>query len=254
MMPARMDGCRRAGPMGPGAGRQGGMGMIEMLIVILISLLMLMGLFSVVYGTRTNYLAQNNLAQLQDSERLAINLVTNVVQMGGYFPNPTTNTITGALPAVNVGGAVYAAGQAAWGSAGDQIFVRYLAGTADGVMDCNGVTNTTAAPLPLVNKLYVNASNQLVCEVYANGVPGTPQPLVNGVTGMQILYGVDTNGDGSVDKYIAAPAMTVANWSAVLSVQITLSFSNPLAGAAAPGAGAAFTPTLTRTINLLNRV
>ncbi|HXW65021.1 MAG TPA: prepilin-type N-terminal cleavage/methylation domain-containing protein, partial [Burkholderiaceae bacterium] len=134
-----------------GRRKQSGLGLMELLVVILISLLMLAGLFSIVYGTRQNYLAQNQLAQLQDSERLAMNLIASIVQTGGYFPNPTLNTLVGSLPAA---GNFAAAGQAYFGqtvAGNDQLYVRYVAGTNDGVMDCNGNTNGTGASLIDIN-------------------------------------------------------------------------------------------------------
>jgi type IV pilus assembly protein PilW len=235
--------------------RQAGLGMIELLVVMLISLLMLMGLFSIVYGSRNNYLAQNQLGQLQDSERLAMSELTNIVQTGGYFPNPTTTTATAALPAGTSATVVWAGGQALSGAAGDQIYVRYAAGATDGVMDCNGQTNTSGATATEINTFYVNGSQQLVCQVFVNGVAASAaQPLVNGVTAMAVLYGVDTNADFSADRYMTAAQVTAATaWNSVVSVRITLTFANPLTGAAAPGAGAAPLPTLTRTIDLLNK-
>jgi len=232
--------------------------MVELLVVILLSLLMLAGLFSMVYGTRQNYLAQNGLAQLQDSERLAMTLLTSVIQTGGYYPNPLNTRLNTALP---VALPLFAnAGQAYFGAtvgANDQIYVRYQAGTNDGVMDCNGNTNGTANPLTDVNWFYI-ANNQLVCQVTANGVAQLAQPLVNGVTGMTILYGVNVNNDGnnSAEQYLNAAAMaaTPAYWNQVVSVRITLTFANPLTGVTAPGAAPVAPPTLTRTIDLLNRI
>ncbi len=233
---------------------QRGMGLVELLVVMLISLFMMMGLFSIVYGTRTNYLAQNQLGQLQDGERLAMSMLTSVVQTGGYFPNPATTTAAAALPPATIAGVAFGSGQAISGTLGDQIYVRYVAGTNDGIMDCNGQTNTTGAALTNVNTFYVNGSQQLVCQVIANGVPGAIQPVVNGVTAMAVMYGVDTNADLSVDEYqTAAQVNTAGAWNKVVSVRVTLTFSNALSGAAAPGTGAAPQPTLTRVIDLLNK-
>jgi type IV pilus assembly protein PilW len=207
-----------------------------------------------VYGTRQNFMAQNQLGQLQDSERLAMNLVTNVVQEGGYFPNPTTTTPAAAYPAATVNGVAFALKQLVYGVTGDQIYVRYQTGPSDGVMDCNGQTNTTGAALNVVNTFYVNASQQLVCQVFNNGTALAAQPLVNNVKSMTVLYGVDTNGDSSADEYISAANMTATYWNAVVSIQITLTFTDPLTGVTAPGAVATVNPTLTRTIDLLNKI
>jgi type IV pilus assembly protein PilW len=234
------------------------MGMIELLVVMLISLLLLSGLFSIVYGTRQNFLAQNQLGQLQDSERLAMSIITNVLQTGGYYANPTTTTKAAALPAANVNGAVFAVDQSLYGltngGTGDQVWVRYVAGVGDGVLDCNGQSNQTGAAQTDVNLFYV-ANNTLYCQVSANGVAQTAQPLVNGVTAMSILYGVDTNSDNSADEYMTAANVTAGTyWNKVVSVRVQLSFSSPLSGVTAPGNGPAPTPTLTRTIDMLNTI
>jgi len=102
-----------------------------------------------------------------------------------------------------------------------------------------------------VNNFYV-VGNQLYCQVTANGVAAQPQPLVSGITAITITYGVDVNGDGSVDQYLSAANMTPANWNNVVSVQVQLTFANPLTGTTGAGVGPA-TLTLTRTVDLLNR-
>jgi type IV pilus assembly protein PilW len=228
---------------------QTGAGLIELMIAVAISMILLFGLFSVLYGTRQTFTAQNQFAQLQDNERMAMTLLANVVQTGGYFPNPTTSTLAAALP---VSGN-FTAGQAVYGVAGDQILVRYAAGTADGVMDCTGQTNAGGATAIDVNTFYV-LNNQLVCQATDNGVAGAPLALVNNVTAMSILYGVDTNADGSADRYLTAGAMTAAAWNTVVSVRISLTFANPLTGNTGVGTSAATAGvlTLTRTIDLFN--
>jgi type IV pilus assembly protein PilW len=229
---------------------QTGAGLIELMIAVAISMILLFGLFSVMYGTRQTFTAQNQFAQLQDNERMAMTLLANVIQTGGYFPNPTTTTLAAALP---VSGNFTAAGQAVYGVAGDQILVRYAAGTTDGVMDCTGQTNTGGATAIDVNTFYV-LNNQLVCQATDNGVAGAPVALVNNVTAMSILYGVDTNADGSADRYLTAGAMTAAAWNTVVSVRIQLTFANPLTGNTGVGTSAATAGvlTLTRTIDLFN--
>lgn len=256
---------RRIHAMPPAtARRQDGVGMIELLVVMFITVVMMMGLFTVVYGTRNNYLAQNQLAQLQDSERLAMVLLTNSVQAAGYFPNPTAGTKASYLQgsASYTGGsttATFGTGQGLYavtdGSGNEQLFVRYAAGitsggTNDGVADCTGTTYTGATYTVDVNFFYI-ANNTLYCQVVSNASDAA-QPLVTGVTGMSVLYGVDLNGDLSADEYL--PAASVTNWNSVVSVQITLTFASPFTTATAPGAGTPPAPTLTRTIDLLNLI
>jgi type IV pilus assembly protein PilW len=65
----------------------------------------------------------------------------------------------------------------------------------------------------------------------ANGDPGlwvtwntgAAEELIQGVENMQILYGIDTGGDGVADTYLNAAAVNAATaWAAVASVRIAL--------------------------------
>jgi type IV pilus assembly protein PilW len=229
--------------------RQAGMGLIELLIAMSVGLVIVGGMLSVLYSSRNTSLAQTGFAQLQDDQRLALMMLTNTIQGAGYFPNPLTSTLNTELPAnstfVNAGQSL--AGTTGAAAPGDTLIVRYEAGTADGTMDCNGRGNTSGANLMLVNTFSVDANRNLLCSV--NG--GAAQALAASVQNFQVFYGVDTTADGSVDRYIAASAMTTANWQNVVSVRITLTFVNPLAGQA--GQPATLAP-ITQVIALLSRV
>ena len=102
----------------------------------------------------------------------------------------------------------------------------------------------------------VNNVSSLVCQVstsvggtatYGALAPTTPVVLLDGVAGMQILYGVDASpaSSGSVTQYIAASSMINANWTHVRSVQITLWFTQP------PGAPSSQRPVYTQTFPLM---
>jgi type IV pilus assembly protein PilW len=229
--------------------KQAGMGLIELLIAMAIGLVIVGAMMSVLMSTRATSLAQNGLAQLQDDQRLALIMLSNTIQGGGYFPNPLTSTQTIELPAnatfVNAGQSV--AGTTGAAAPGDTLIVRYEAGTADGMMDCTGRGNTSGANLVMVNTFSVDANSNLVCSV--NGAAALA--LAGNVQNFQVFYGVDTNADSSVDRYIAAGAMTNANWGNVVSVRITLTFANPLAGQ--PGQAATLAP-ITQVIALMGRV
>lgn len=57
---------------------------------------------------------------------------------------------------------------------------------------------------------------------------GAPQELVDGVENMQILYGVDTDGDGVANLYETAADVNNANaWANVVSVRISLLLRTP---------------------------
>ncbi len=51
------------------------------------------------------------------------------------------------------------------------------------------------------------------------------QPLVDGVLDMQVLYGIDTDNDRAPNQYV--PAVTVANWSEVVALRVSLLLAGP---------------------------
>lgn len=227
-------------------GRERGFTIVEVMVALLIGLFLLGGLLTLVQDNRRAFSSQNQLSQLQDAERVAMTMITDVIQTAGYFPDPTTNTSTLALPAAGA----MAAGQSLFGTfnaaaPGDTITVRFATTTGDGITNCIGQTNTTGATAPLMyTQVFSIVNGQLICTL--NGTPytlaGTVPVSLNEasrnsgivLTNMSILYGINAAGtDNSVTKYVNAAA--VPNWSTVISIQITLQFLNPLYSASAPG-------------------
>jgi len=51
---------------------------------------------------------------------------------------------------------------------------------------------------------------------------GTPEELVEGVSNMQVTYGLDTDGNGTVDTYTTAPPAGSTTWEKVASTRIDL--------------------------------
>jgi len=203
--------------------------------------------------TATN---QSGMSQLQDNERMAMQLITDVVQSTGYYTSPLTNSASAAFLGQTYGPAVFSSAQALLGihTAGvpDIITNRYqTAGTlaGDNAINCTGNSFPTAAGF--VNQITVNASNYLTCTVWVNANNPVSVALVPGITNMTILYGVESgNGvaSNSVDAYLTADLVTAATlWPQVRSVQVTLTFVNPMS--AQPGQPA--TVNFTRTIAVM---
>jgi type IV pilus assembly protein PilW len=213
---------------------QRGFSLIELMVTVAIALFLMDGLVTIVQNVRKTYLNQQLLAQLQDQQRFAMTVMTDVIQAGGYYPSPVNYTEQSALPA---GGPWAAAGQAFWGTynggtaPGDTLNVRYMTAIGDGVILCNGGSNTTFAPTHTYTNTFsivVGAQgSQLMCQLDG----AAPVPLVNGVTNLTIYYGVKrdfTFNDYNVDTYLTANNMLAADWSNISSVRIVLQFQNPL--------------------------
>jgi type IV pilus assembly protein PilW len=213
---------------------QRGFTLIELSVALVIGLFLLGGLFTMFQSTRQSYGNQNQLSQLQDNERLAMTIITDVVQSAGYFPDPTAWTAVTALPAI----APFATdGQGIFGkhvaaAPNDVIYVQYMTTPTDLILFCNGQTNTGAVPAAVTNQFSVDAATQeLRCTVDAQ----PPVTLASNVNNLKILYGVKTNfavDDNNVDTYMRADQMTVTDWTNVSSVKVTISFNNPLFGQA----------------------
>jgi type IV pilus assembly protein PilW len=211
---------------------QQGYSLVELSVAVVIALFLLGGLFTLWQNTRRTYATQNQLAQLQDGQRLAMTMIGDVIQEAGYFPDPLLNNAAGEFgvspPFVNIGQSVF--GTAPGGAQGDTITVRYVTAGGDGVMKCTGQTDTTGQTY--VNTFSVDAANELQCQVN-NVNSGQPVTLVAKVQSMQIWYGVQTNtavAGNTVDSYLRANEMAPNDWNNVISVRVQLNFVNPLSG------------------------
>jgi type IV pilus assembly protein PilW len=234
-----------------------GFTLIELMIALLIGVFLLGALLTIVQTNRAVFGDQNKMAQLQDAERMAMIMMSDVIQSAGYFPDPYTpqyNTLTGTLVAA---APFAAAGQSIYGTysstaPGDQLSVRYMTASGDNILNCSGQPNTSGA-----NTLYVNTFQVLAGQLVCN-MNGTQYDLVGDgttivVTNLSVLYGVATAGtSNSVDTYMNASQVN-ANpvlWNSVISVMIQLTFLNPLYVA---GQGQPQTIVLQRVVSVMNQ-
>lgn len=239
------------------AGKQGGHTLIELSVAMLIALFLLGGVLAMEQSTRRSYGNQTDLSQLQDSERLAMTLINDVIQSAGYFPNPTVNSAASALPPIPG----FAQNQAISGvysatAPTDTISVRYMTDSGDNVLLCDGSTNTSGGSHTYVNTFSVdNVTHRLVCTLGTDAVgTGAPVELVDKVRDLQVWYGVKRGGaatDNNVDTYVRADGMVAADWPNVTSVKVRVVFANPLAGQAGQAAGS--TIPFERVVSVMGR-
>jgi type IV pilus assembly protein PilW len=230
-----------------------GFTLVELMVAMAIAIFLLGGLGAIVQGIRKENMNQQALAQLQDEQRFAMTVLTDIIQTGGYYPSATGQTAGSALgaaaaPAVAPGQVAMSAGQAFDGfhsAAGypatpDSLTVRFMTSGSDGVIMCDGSENTAGAGTDVLetNVFTVvppagNVPGQLLCSL--NGAAPSV-PLVNGVQSLEIFYGVNRNAptvNYNVDTYLTADQMNAGiaaggDWMNVTSVRIVLTFTNPL--------------------------
>jgi type IV pilus assembly protein PilW len=220
-----------------------GFTLIELMISVTIALFLIGGAVAIVGHTGSTFKAQTQLAQLADNERLAMSFMAEMIESGGYFPNPKLYQASSVMPVV--AGTFAAAGQAFFGTHSttapnwDQMWVRFGAGydgvTSDNVYGCTGSRNTTVNPYDTYWNFFKvdTAASQLTCTFTPTNGAGTAVtvPLVNGVTKMVILYGVKKNPADTLsctDTYLNASQMAAADWLTVCSVSVQLTFANPI--------------------------
>jgi type IV pilus assembly protein PilW len=258
--------------------RQDGFTLVELSVALVIALFLLAGLFTIQQSTRKTSTQQTALAQLQDNERLAMSVMTDVIQAAGYFADPTSYTAGGALPSAPAPTLFTTPGQAIYGTttAGqpDSVYVQFMSeGRAtDSMILCNGQQTPNTAPtgVAYINQFSIDtASNpkRLICTASTNvasvvtQLTNPPVVLVEGVETLQILYGVATTGTNgnSVDTYMTAAQVTADvttnRWLDVSSVKLILTFTNPLylQPGGQPTPGQQPTVQFERVIGIMNR-
>ena len=211
--------------------RERGYSMIELSVALVIALFLLQGLFTILQNTRNASTNQNQLAQLQDQQRMSMTMLTDVIQQAGYYPTAYTTDAATALPASTL---FTTAGQYITGSVntatyGDQISVRYQGDSTGSVLDCLGSVIPNGTTREMTFK--VSQVNNEPLGLYCSIDNATFVPLIPNVTKMTVTYGVDSSGTTSTNAYLtAAQVGTGAFWSSVLSVKVALLFGNPLWG------------------------
>lgn len=167
--------------------------------------------------------AQTDLSRVQESSRFAFDLLARTIRKSGY-KNPValgtgfcdSSTVqrlamTNDAASVTLGGTTYTILNSS-----DILRVRYHGegvGAADGtIVDCLG--NAIAANTQVEDVFFVAAdsTNDSEPTLYCfAGSSTTVQPLIPGIESMQLLYGDDSNTDGTIDRYVPASLVSTAN-------------------------------------------
>ena len=219
------------------AARQSGFTLIEMMIALLISIFLILGLLTILMSVRMTYTAEGQLAEQHESQRTFLAVLGANVESAGYFPigDPVSriNTIDNALPELSIANQKFELGQGIIGNADsssttDTLSTRFQTAPGDGLVNCQGNSNTTAGNVTYINTFTV-INTELVCTVSTNGAaPNTPVVLVQNVASLSLLYGVDTDGNDSVDTYLTAAEVAARGlWRYVRSVELTLAMLDP---------------------------
>lgn len=231
-----------------------GFTLVELMIAIVISLILLVGVLHIMLNNRTSLKTQHALAGLQSRARLLNVVLDDALASAGYHVDPTATTknmasifpsrksISGS-PAFNSGTFVTAS------STMNKSYLRVRFQADGGLHDCygnrigkfpqsgNSVTqlqtlqsgkhkSNQISDFALVfkpsskHRSQSSIKNNLYCKLYASQASITPgtHPLFSYIRAFKTLFGLDTNGNESADKFVTD--LTQAQQSEVVSIRV----------------------------------
>lgn len=201
-----------------------GFSLIELMIAMVISLLIVAGLFYSVMGDMRAYESVRSTQALTAKSRMAVQTMRLYIQQAGFRDIATLRNSSPFGVGLSSAGVNWISRQTIQGmtastvltdeKAGSDILVlRFLGSAQSGVISCNGsdVGNSTLHEITL----YVNASNQLVCQDNANAA----LILDENVEFLELLYGTTDNNT----RYFTAATMT--DWNDIDRIKIGLLLS-----------------------------
>lgn len=246
---------------------QQGFTLVELMIALTIGLILLLVIGTVFTSSRQAFRIQEDNARIQESGRFALEILGRSIKQAGHVDIPFTGFKV-AFTGIAITGTDGAAGAA------DTITLQYDGAIGD--RDCGVGTAVTAANITAGSNIIQNYFNldtvnaQLRCLgtiAAAPAAPGAPpigQPLLDNIEDLQVLYGIDTDGDQSANQYAAAPA----DWTQVVTARVCVlvrsdktnivpagnSYLNCNGAAVAVPADRRLRRAFTETFNLRNRI
>jgi type IV pilus assembly protein PilW len=228
--------------------RQHGVGLVELMITLVISLVLLGALTYFYLGSQQTSRANEDISRMQESGRNAMDILGKAIRQAGFrldVDQPlyidSTNNI-GAIIGTDGGGTGASALPDTITLRHDPVLVPDATNPIQGKeITCLGNIKTSnndtfdSYGLREVNKQVVEYSfsilnNALKCNSVAKNPATGGQIIVDNIENMQITYGLG-NGLGSITSYTNIP--TAAQYSQVAAVKVSLLVKGPSTGIAA---------------------
>lgn len=228
-----------------------GFSLIELLIAMTIGLFLLAGIATSYLSSKKGSVTRDQVSVLEDNGRLALEVISSVVEHAGYTPpsgtmplpkNILTNTadIVGGTCKTSgssiVSSSLFTSGRMTANNSGsgnsDTLSLVYY-GDNSLFTDCGGNTLPTDCRIPdptsaatgldtnaakIYSAFFLNGSNELQC-VGSRG--SSAQTIADGIENIQFLYGVKTGNDNSVERYVNASQLA-GLWNNVVSIQVAV--------------------------------
>lgn len=242
--------------------RQAGITLVELMVSITLGFFVVLAATSLLISTKAGYVTQDEGARIQDTGRHAIEIIARAVRQAAYenWDSAEAPIVTTASMSANIVGfdaSRVNAGSDAIASpltkgiinGSDVLAVRFFgAGTGlhgDGtIMNCAGfgipaaTSSATAEQERGWSIFYVARAGTGVPELYCKYL-GAAEPdkepawkvasIASEVESFQVLYGVDTDGDGLPNQFLNADAISASekdsgssSWKKVVVIKVAL--------------------------------
>ena len=187
--------------------RQKGFTLVEIMVALTLSLVLIGGVIQIYLSSKESFRVQNELARLQENQRIALEFIQNDIRRAGFTPknDPSVRPIPFSQRVIVVDDDPIGDGNS------DSITITYTSAT-----DCLGAA--TPNDTGRATNLYFIQNGQLMCDGDGNG-PGIPQPIADGVENMQILLGDNTNfANDTPQLYTADRYVNIASLASTMNV------------------------------------
>lgn len=182
-----------------------GLSIIELMIAIFLGMLLIGSTFSMLIGLTQSSKVQSGLMQIQSDARFIMDVFAREIRKAG-FRHDILKSFDESFVTDNRRG--FGKGIVISGNQNEMTFRFYGSGVANSgpegnMRDCLG--NPVNGDDLVVQKFYLDKSD-LICERFLNANRSSTIALASGLTHIDFLYGVETDGDGYADAYKRTPA------------------------------------------------
>lgn len=191
---------------------QRGLTLIELMIAMLLGVFLIGGILQIFISSKQTYRMQENLSRLQENGRFALDFLGRDIRMTSYWgclpkaPGDIAGFNDNAVTGDDIDDGT------------DSITLKGAFTTTPPTVKCSPSVNTAAS-------YYTDPSSTIAYKINGSVLQKTTNnqtnDLIEGIENMQILYGEDTDADGSANYFV--PAGTAGlNMEQVVSLRISL--------------------------------
>jgi len=172
-----------------------GVTLLELLVALVICGMVAGGIYQVFIAQGKAYTVQNQVTEVQQSVRSAMEILLRDLRMAGYDSDNLLSTITITSPVANLSDNAITVNYEYY----DNVLAQYQKHAVGYWRD--------------------GGSSRLIRQLTVNDVATPQETLLENVENLNFTYGVDVNEDSSLDSWVPAGSIGI---SKVLAVRVTL--------------------------------